>query len=569
MVGESMLASAVEASVIVPAHDAAGTLGRQLQALAVQSQPPPFEVLVVANRCTDDTAGVAESFADRLRLRVVVADEMASAAYARNCGAAEAAGAYLMFCDADDQVGSDWVAGMVEPLQAGHADVVEGLIKINRDELPDWIYTWRYASFDQRCLFERDDRMPFAISASLAVRAEAFAAVGGFDTQFSGAGYEEVDLSWRLLRAGYRIGEAPDAVISYEPRRTVRGVLAQARTYARGGVMMAAKEGTLEPCPSPWVWAAAKVVVKAPGHQVVREREWHPIRVYAKSRQIYDYWLERRRWDRDRGHQTQPPPKKFDFCVKPTVPIIGGLAFAAGRLDTAAWYSEDGVEARSLAALERLLSEGDVFIDVGANIGVSTVAAAKKVGARGRVVAFEPNDRTRKLLEENVERHGVSEWVEIRSQAIGSVRGTRTFRYYENDLVSGFGVAPSTYHPGRMLQEGPVAVKPLSEWDGPVDLIKIDVEGYEDEVLEGARGLVERNPNVALLFEFNPASLRAAGRDPEQLTALLSREWDLWLVDDNAEGSADRLPPFDHERLSRQFDTDQAWYANVLATRRQ
>jgi FkbM family methyltransferase len=208
-------------------------------------------------------------------------------------------------------------------------------------------------------------------------------------------------------------------------------------------------------------------------------------------------------------------------------------------------------------------------VDVGANIGVFTVAGAKQVGADGRVVAFEPNDRTRHLLAANLERHGVSQYVEVRSEAVGGSRGSRTFRAYENDLVSGFGVAPPTSYPGVMVQEAPVEVLSLSELEEPVDLIKIDVEGYEDEVLVGAMGLIERSPNVAILFEFNPACVCAAGKNPEQLIALLSQGWDLWLVDDGDDDPADRLPPFDHERWSREVDADRSWYANVLATRKE
>ncbi len=71
----------------------------------------------------------------------------------------------------------------------------------------------------------------------------------------------------------------------------------------------------------------------------------------------------------------------------------------------------------------------------------------EKVGDKGRVVAFEPSPRTSVLLAHNVERHGVAHIVDVRTEAVGCTRDIRTFRTYENGLVSGFGEAPA--HPPR------------------------------------------------------------------------------------------------------------------------
>jgi FkbM family methyltransferase len=561
--------STVQASVIIPAHDAAAVLERQLEALVAQSQPPPFEVVVVANRCNDATPAVAESFGDRLNLRVITADEQASAAYARNAGAAVAYGLFLLFCDADDRVGSTWVSGMVEPLEAGRADFVGGLIQVNREGLPAWIYEWRYAFLDQRCVFQHWGGLPYAVSASLAVTSEAFAAVGGFDQRFSGAGYEEVDLGSRLLRAGFRLGRASGASITYEPRRTAKGALSQARGYQRGGIILAAKEGTLGRCPSRWF--AAKLIGKTAAHWIVRRREFHPLAVYARSQLVYSHWDEHRRWIEKHGDPPELLPKQFDFCVQLETPIIGGLAFATGRSEEASWYSEKGVETKSLAVVDRLLPEGGVFVDVGANIGVFTVAAAKRVGERGRVVAFEPSQQSRALLTVNLERHRVSQRVEVRTEAVGAARTTRTFRNYDNSLVSGFGVAPPQFWPGQLVEESAVEVTTLHEAiDDRVDMIKVDVEGFDVEVLTGAVELIERSPNAVLLLELNPASLTAAGHTPGELLELLPPgAWDLFLIDEDSDESADALVPLDRAGWTRSYDADRAWYANLLATRKE
>ena len=125
------------ASVVLPAHNAAATIGQQLEALADQEGAPSFETIVVANRCTDDTTTIAKSFSSRLPdLSVLIAGDLASASYARNVGAAHARGNVVLFCDADDEVQPDWVAAMTEALEVH--DVVGGAI-VPMDGSPEWV----------------------------------------------------------------------------------------------------------------------------------------------------------------------------------------------------------------------------------------------------------------------------------------------------------------------------------------------------------------------------------------------------------------------------------------------
>lgn len=307
----------VAASVIVPVHDAELTLGRQLEALAAQEATVPFEVIVVANRCTDSSVEVARSFDDRLRLRIVVADDRASAAYARNVGAATASADLLLFCDADDVVGSTWVGAMVDALSSGQFDAVGGCIRVDRRDLPDWIYRWRYDFFDGSCLRRSSGRLPYAISASLGVRRAAFDQVGGFDERFAGAGGEEVDFGWRLQRVGLRLGEAPDAVLTYTPRRSLRENLAQSRSYFRGGLILAEKEGA-----APWCPTRADLVLgvaRQLAYVVVRERELHPMGLYARARERHGRWREQRAWAsaRRRSSDAAVPPVRLDGPTGP------------------------------------------------------------------------------------------------------------------------------------------------------------------------------------------------------------------------------------------------------------
>lgn len=230
-------------SVVIPAHDAEETLAEQLEALANQIGAPPFEVVVVLNRCSDDSRGVAASFASDLDLRIVVADDRPNVAYARNTGWRASRGDHVLFCDADDRVAPGWVAGMLAPLVADRADLVGGQVVVDRTRLKGrraWFYDAHYRSFDGACLHQQDPAWP--LGATLGVRRSVLERVDGYDERFDRSG-EEVWLTRQAVRAGFRVGEAPDAELLYRPRATLRSFLAQYAGYARSSAQLAMLEG--------------------------------------------------------------------------------------------------------------------------------------------------------------------------------------------------------------------------------------------------------------------------------------------------------------------------------------
>jgi cellulose synthase/poly-beta-1,6-N-acetylglucosamine synthase-like glycosyltransferase len=106
-------------SVVIPARDAAETIGSVLEALATQ-EPPPAEVIVVDDASQDATAAIAE----RQGAKVVRLDQPRSAGGARNRGWEEAAGEVVVFLDADAIPAEDWAAGLQRALDEFPAAVV-------------------------------------------------------------------------------------------------------------------------------------------------------------------------------------------------------------------------------------------------------------------------------------------------------------------------------------------------------------------------------------------------------------------------------------------------------------
>jgi GT2 family glycosyltransferase len=279
-------------SVVIAAHNAADTLGRQLQALVDQSDAGPFEVVVALNRCTDRSREVAEDFSDRLTMTIVDAPDMASAGYARNVGVAHAHGDTLLFCDADDVVDHRWVAEMTDAMAAQNLDVVGGTIVVDRSHVPTWIYRSAYRQMDGRCLLAFD-QVPYAITATMGCRRAAFDAVGGFETTLPGsAGGEDTDLGIRLWQAGCSIGEAPRALLTYTPRITAAAFIRRQRAHIDTTTALQIRQQKLVR-PSRWTMLSRPIAVG--GYRALIRHEWRPrVLAVAVAESFYSHQARRR-----------------------------------------------------------------------------------------------------------------------------------------------------------------------------------------------------------------------------------------------------------------------------------
>lgn len=165
-----------------------------------------------------------------------------------------------------------------------------------------------------------------------------------------------------------------------------------------------------------------------------------------------------------------------------------------------------------LAYLERILSPGKLFIDVGANFGVYTLVASKLVGEAGMVLAFEPTAQSFAILRQNIELNHLSNVCAFQL-ALAQTRSTAWLNYawdpvgnwLSKDLPYGNeGEEVNVQALDQVLEENGI---------GRVDAIKIDVEGAEELVLRGARRcLTTQTPIV--IFEFNPDCAARLGLSP-------------------------------------------------------
>jgi FkbM family methyltransferase len=175
-------------------------------------------------------------------------------------------------------------------------------------------------------------------------------------------------------------------------------------------------------------------------------------------------------------------------------------------------------EQPSYRRFAEVVKRGDVVYDIGAHYGTYSIIAARRVGAQGLVVAFEPAPETRELLIRHLEWNRASGPVRVVAKACGARSGNMPL-WSAGRADGGASIVPRS---GTRAETVDVTtVDQVSEESGrPPALMKIDVEGAEFDVLRGAeRTLATARPTV--LLSTHPVLLRGQQTSEEALLAWL------------------------------------------------
>lgn len=189
-----------------------------------------------------------------------------------------------------------------------------------------------------------------------------------------------------------------------------------------------------------------------------------------------------------------------------------------------------GLEPGTTDVLRRLVQPGMVVADVGANIGLLTLVMAWAAGPGGKVIAFEPEAVPRSNLEKMKHLNGLS-WVEVRDQAVGEKAGQLTF--HVSDIIGHSSLYALPENEGsREIQVEVVRLDDVAPAKR-MDVVKIDVEGAELDVLAGMKGVIAKNPDLAIVAEFGPEHLKRVGQTPAQwFKAFADAGFKAYLIDE-------------------------------------
>lgn len=203
-----------------------------------------------------------------------------------------------------------------------------------------------------------------------------------------------------------------------------------------------------------------------------------------------------------------PYPVIFNFTSKSKLIAWRGLTGATGNIYCGLHEFED------MAFLLHFLRSGDLFVDIGANIGSYSILAAAHVGAE--TISFEPIPSTFNHLVDNIKINHIDQLIDPRNKAIGSDISTLRFT---KDLDTVNHVATA--------QDTDTIEIPVNSLDHELkgrspNMIKIDVEGFENEVIKGGVNTLKNSVLSAVILELNGSGKRYGFNDEDIHSIMIS-----------------------------------------------
>lgn len=230
--------------------------------------------------------------------------------------------------------------------------------------------------------------------------------------------------------------------------------------------------------------------------------------------------------------------------------VIGGQIAQSGIYEP---YEE--------ALLLDLLKTGDSAVDVGANIGVYTLQMAKKVGDRGMIYAFEPEPDNFSILQTNIIDNKFNN-VEIFPFALSNMEGGAKL-YLSWDNMGDHRIYDGKYVRARNTIDIAVTTLDIALLHrntdrGKISVIKIDTQGYEPFVIEGAKELIQKD-HPAIFLEYWPIAYKKAHANTKWMIDFLLTEYKKAFIID---GFGKKLVPLQREHLDSfvgESGGDHAW----------
>ncbi len=182
------------------------------------------------------------------------------------------------------------------------------------------------------------------------------------------------------------------------------------------------------------------------------------------------------------------------FAPAPLDDYVGRAVYYSGELDRKITW-----------VISKVVRPGDLVLDIGANLGLISMILAKLVQPSGKVLAFEPIPYMQTLIRKAIEKNGINN-IELFPIALGASPGLLTLNIPQGHF--GRSSLVQNYQ-GENCESCSVPVETLSDimrrgkFIQKIRLIKIDVEGFEPEVLKGAKEVFELNKPDVILFESN------------------------------------------------------------------
>lgn len=217
-----------------------------------------------------------------------------------------------------------------------------------------------------------------------------------------------------------------------------------------------------------------------------------------------------------------------------------------------------------------VVKEDSVVLDVGANFGYFGIIAGRKVAAgKGQVVLFEPNNVFERYINKSLSVNWLMDRVKLEALGVSNVSGKQELTILGNYM--GLSSLNSEKELGEYLSNkmdvtdsSQLSINVVSIDDycqknslERVNLIKLDIEGYEDRAYEGMRKTIQKNNDIILLVEFT----KNAYKDPDKFLKTMHADFSYayTLYPDNG------LVPIEADNVSQLLTKDELWVMLVFA----
>lgn len=219
-------------------------------------------------------------------------------------------------------------------------------------------------------------------------------------------------------------------------------------------------------------------------------------------------------------------------------------------------------DAFEIALLEKYLCPGDVVLDIGANIGYYALILSRIVGPKGRVHCFEPDKLNFRYLEKATLAHGN---IFINNLAAGPK--TEMIKIYTSKNLN---VDHRTYKPEDYDQEIEIEAVSMDDYlakkdpaeAGRVDFIKMDIQGFEMQAVQGMQKILKKNADIKIISEFWPYGLQKAGSSVSEYFKFLNAQgFYCYLLKKN------ELEKLTAEKVAALEGLGEEHYFNIFASR--
>lgn len=218
-----MILNSPEVSLVVPTHNRSELLEKLLRALLQQTIPPEdFEIVVVADGCTDNTPEIVDLFRQNLQVHLIEQPAQGQAS-ARNIGASKSNGKLLVFLDDDIEPKPQFLEAHIRAHSENKRRVVIGyyppLLKTQTGYLRTELRSWWESTFQK--MRHPGHRFTYSdfVSGNFSISAKIFNEVGGFDPIYRC--HEDYELGFRLLRAGVEFTHSVEAAGYHHERSDI------------------------------------------------------------------------------------------------------------------------------------------------------------------------------------------------------------------------------------------------------------------------------------------------------------------------------------------------------------